>query len=152
MGKAAGKEKFVTVPVRGACGFRRTFERQIEPLQFSYAPLCVAAVFWFHNVYYNLLKEESQVFLCQGANQAVVGVDDGLRQLFFCSLEFKDFFLDGIADDHPVCKNLARLAEPVCAVDRLGLDGRIPPWIQQKDVFRCRQVKPKSTCFQTHKE
>src|SRR5207249_4590089 len=47
-----------------------------------------------------------------------------------------------------ISKHAARLADAVGAVDRLGFHRRVPPWIEQENVFGGSQVQTQAACFE----
>ena len=60
----------------------------------------------------------------------------------FDCLQLGDLLLDGVPRDQPIGEHVARLADPVRAIDRLRLDRGVPPRIEQEHVVRRRQVEP----------
>src|SRR5262249_480750 len=97
-------------------------------------------------------QQQFQIFFGQVADEAVVGVDDGVGEIAFGVLEREDFFFDCVAGDDAVSEDLSRLAEAVRAVNRLCLDRWVPPRVKQIDVFGRRQVQSQSACLQADQE
>jgi hypothetical protein len=63
-------------------------------------------------------------------------------------LELQHLFLHRVASDEPIGKHLAGLADPVRAVDGLGLNRRVPPGIEKINIFRRVQVEPQTAGFE----
>ena len=68
-------------------------------------------------------------------------IKNGIGQFSFVLLHLQDFFFYGIFRNDFACKDMTRLADTVGAVDGLRLRGGIPPWIQQEDVVRRREIE-----------
>lgn len=60
--------------------------------------------------------------------------------LGFALLEVPDFFFDGAGSDQAVGVHRLGLADTMRAVDRLGFNGRVPPWIVEDDVAGVGQI------------
>ena len=60
--------------------------------------------------------------------------------------------LDGIAGDDAACEDLTLLADAVRPVDRLRLDRRVPPRIEQKHVLRGGQIQTDAACLEADQE
>ena len=54
--------------------------------------------------------------------------------------------------DQPVGEHLARLADAVRAVDRLRLDGRVPPRVEQEHVVGRGQVQAEAAGLEADQE
>ncbi len=67
-------------------------------------------------------------------------------------LELEDLLLDGVAADQAVGEDVLGLADPVRAVDRLGLDGGVPPGVEQVDVVGGGQVQAQAAGLQADQE
>jgi hypothetical protein len=63
-------------------------------------------------------------------------------------LHRQNFFLHGISGNEFVGKNGLFLTNPVSTVNRLGLNGGVPPRVKNKDVFGGGQVEPYPTRFE----
>src|SRR5215475_12455993 len=100
----------------------------------------------------NSRQQQFQIFSAEVADEAVVGVDDGVSEVALGVLEREDFFFDGVAGDDAISEDLPSLADAVRAVNGLGLDRRVPPGIEQVDVFSRRQVQSQSAGLQTDQE
>ena len=83
---------------------------------------------------------------------AVVGVEDGVGQVALLLLEFEDLLLDGVAADQAVGEDVLGLADAVRAVDGLGLDGGVPPGVEQVDVFGGGQVQAQAAGLEADQE
>jgi hypothetical protein len=88
----------------------------------------------------SLRQQQLQMITAETSNDTVIGRDDRIRNLAFRSLKFENFFFDRVAGDKPVCEYVSGLADPVTTVDGLRFDCRIPPRIQQKNIFGGSQV------------
>ena len=82
----------------------------------------------------------------------VVGVEDGVGQVALRLLELEDLLLDGVAADQAVGEDVLGLADPVRAVDGLGLDGRVPPGVEQVDVLGGGQVQAQAAGLEADQE
>ena len=87
-----------------------------------------------------------------GHHPLVVGVEDGVGEVALLLLEFEDLLLDGVAADQAVGEDPLGLADPVRAVDGLGLDGGVPPGVEQVDVAGRRQVQAEAAGLQADQE
>ncbi len=67
-------------------------------------------------------------------------------------LELEDLLLDRVAADQAVGEDVLRLADAVRAVDGLGLDGGVPPGVEQEDVLGGRQVQAEAAGLQADQE
>ena len=67
-------------------------------------------------------------------------------------LELEDLLLDGVAADQAVGEDVLGLADPVRAVDGLGLDGGVPPGVEQVDVFGGGQVQAEAAGLEADQE
>jgi hypothetical protein len=76
-----------------------------------------------------------------------LSANDGIGQIALGLLQFKNFFLHGVARDEAIGKNLANLADAMGAIDGLRLDGRIPPWIEDENVIGGDKIQAQSTRF-----
>ena len=98
-------------------------------------------------------EQELQVVAGEGLDDhAVVGVEDGVGQVALLLLEVEDLLLDGVAADQPVGEDVLGLADPVRAVDGLGLDGGVPPGVEQVDVLGGGQVQAEAAGLQADQE
>ena len=69
-----------------------------------------------------------------------------------CRCSSSDLLLDRVAGDQAVGEDVLRLADPVRAVDRLRLDGRVPPGVEQEDVLGRGQVQAEAAGLQADQE
>ena len=99
-----------------------------------------------------LRKQELEVFAGEVGDHAVVGVEDGVGEVALLLLEFEDLLLDGVAADQAVGEDVLGLADAVRAVDGLGLDGRVPPRVEQVDVFGRGQVQAQAAGLEADQE
>src|SRR5687768_1369521 len=88
-----------------------------------------------------LRQQQLQVVPLQGAYEAVVGVDDRVGQVLLALLELEHLLLDRVLGDQAVGEHVLGLADAVGAVDRLGLDGRVPPRVEEEDVLGGGEVE-----------
>ena len=84
--------------------------------------------------------------------QALVGADDGVGERSLRGLQLQHLLLDRVARDEPVGEDRSRLPDAVRAVDRLGLDGRVPPRIEQEHVLGRGQVEAEAAGLQADEE
>ena len=84
--------------------------------------------------------------------QAVILVDDGVRDVALAFLEFQHFFFHGILGDQTVGEDGPCLADPVRPVYGLGFYRRVPPRIQEKHILGGREVQPQSAGFEADQE
>ena len=87
-----------------------------------------------------LAQQQFQVVGGEVADDAVVGGDDGVGEVFLGLLQFEDFVLDGVFGDQAVGEDSFRLANAMRAVDGLSLGGGVPPRIENEDVIGRGQV------------
>ena len=69
----------------------------------------------------------------KGAGEVLLA-EDVFREGAFLFLEAADFFFDAVFDDEAVGENGLFLTDAVGAVDRLSLNGGIPPGIEKHDI------------------
>ena len=67
-------------------------------------------------------------------------------------LQLEHLLLDRVARDQPVGEHAARLADAVRAVDRLRLDRRVPPRVEQEDVVGRGQVQAQAAGLEADQE
>ena len=67
-------------------------------------------------------------------------------------LQLEDLLLDRVARDQPVGEHLPGLADAVRAVDGLGLDGRVPPRVEEEDVVGRGQVEAEPAGLEADQE
>ena len=84
------------------------------------------------------IGESSCRFWTQVADETVLRSDDGVGEVSFGLLQLQNLFLDGIASDQAIDKDLARSPDTVGVVDGLGFGGRIPPRVVDKHGNRRR--------------
>src|SRR4051812_28218684 len=97
-------------------------------------------------------EQQLQVLPAEAGEQAPVGLDDGVGEVALGGLKLQDFLLDRIAGDDSAGKDGPLLPDAVGAVDRLGLHGRIPPWVQEVHVVGGGQVETQSAGLETDQE
>ena len=68
-------------------------------------------------------------------------IENGFGQFSFVLLHLQDLLFNRVLRNDFACKDMARLPDAVGAVDGLRLRGGIPPWIQQEDVVRRREIQ-----------
>ena len=73
------------------------------------------------------------------------------RSRFFCC-NSRIFSSTVSAADQAVGEDVLGLADPVRAVDGLGLDGRVPPGVEQVDVFGRGQVQAQAAGLEADQE
>ena len=67
-------------------------------------------------------------------------------------LQLEDLLLDRVPGDQAVGEHRLRLADAVGAVDRLRLDRRVPPGVEQEDVLGRRQVQAEAAGLEADQE
>ena len=97
-------------------------------------------------------EQQLQILAAQLPDQAVIRVDDRVGQVALALLQLQHLFLDRVLGDQAIGEDLAGLADAVGAVDRLRLDGRIPPRIEQEDVFGGGEVQAKAAGLEADEE
>ena len=85
-------------------------------------------------------QQQFDVFGGEVADEAVLPSDDGVGEVALSLLQLQNFFLDGVTGDEAVRKDLTRLPDAVGAVDCLGLDGGVPPGIEDEDIISSGEV------------
>ena len=99
-----------------------------------------------------LRQQNCDCLAIQAGEKAVVLINNGFGQAAFGFLEFENLFFHRVFCDQTVRKNALRLTDAMGAVDGLGFDGRIPPWIEQEHVLGRRQIQSQSAGFQADQE
>jgi hypothetical protein len=97
-------------------------------------------------------QQQLQILPREAGEEALVGLDDGVGEVSLGLLELQDLLLDCIAGDDAAGEDGPGLADAVGAVDGLGLDGGVPPRIEQVDVVGGGQVEPQPSRFQADQE
>src|SRR5579872_5959056 len=97
-------------------------------------------------------EQQLEIVGRQIRNQVVVGLQDGVGKLFLLDLQLGNFLFDRVATNQPIGEYLTGLADAVRPVDRLHLNGGVPPGIEQKDVIGGRQIEPQPAGLQTDQE
>lgn len=85
-------------------------------------------------------EEELEILEREGAGEVLLA-EDVFREGAFLFLEAADFFLDAVFHQQTVGEDGLLLADAVGAVDRLSLDGGIPPRIEKHDIGGRGQVQ-----------
>ena len=93
-------------------------------------------------------QQQLQILSPQIANQAGVGAHDRVGQSSLRGLQLEHLLLDGVARDEPVGEHGPRLPDAVRAVDRLRLDGRVPPRVEQEHVLGGGEVQAEAAGLQ----
>src|SRR5688572_16965760 len=96
----------------------------------------------------SLRQQQLQVFPGQIMQQAIVRADDCVGKIALGALQLEDFFFHGLTRDQPVSKDLTRLANAVRAIDGLRFDRRVPPRVEQVNIFRGVQVETETARLQ----
>lgn len=86
-------------------------------------------------------QQEVQIFGGQGAQDAGVGVHDGVGEASLGGLESEDLLLHRVLGHDAVGHDPPGLANAVGAVDGLGLDGRVPPGVEENHVVGCGEIE-----------
>ena len=97
-------------------------------------------------------KQQLEVISSEVAEHAAVFEKDRVGEFPFLLLEFGDLFLDGPFTAQAVGKHWPWLADAVSPVDRLHLDRRVPPGVQQKDVVGRCEVQAQATGLEADQE
>src|SRR5437867_3854494 len=92
-------------------------------------------------------EQHLEIAALERAGEAVLA-DDVAGQGRLLLLELPDLFLDRALGEHAVGDDGAILADAMSAVDRLGLDGRIPPRVEQHHVIRAGEVEAGAPCLE----
>src|SRR5688572_28392095 len=92
------------------------------------------------------------VFHGQACHEGLLAVYEVIADLAFALLEDGNLMFDSTGGDRLVDGDGAGLVDAVVAVDSLGLDGGIPPWVVKDDgVGRC-QVEADAAGFEADQE
>ena len=75
-------------------------------------------------------------------------VKNGIGQFSFVLLHLQDFLFNRVFRNDFAGKDMACLADAVGAVDGLRFRGGIPPWIEQEDVIRRREIEADAACLE----
>src|SRR3954468_21905927 len=75
-------------------------------------------------------EEQLQLLAADLCERALVLAEDRVGEIALRALELEDFFLDRALRHESRGDHIALLADTVRAVDRLRLDGGIPPWVE----------------------
>jgi glycyl-tRNA synthetase beta chain len=78
-------------------------------------------------------------------------LDDCIGQSSFVALESEDFLFHCVGGDEAISDDGLSLADSMRPVDRLGLNGRIPPRIAEDNVAGSGEVKPGAGGFDVFK-
>ena len=97
-------------------------------------------------------EEHFEFFAAEGADEGVVGGDDGVGELAFVLLEGDDFFFDRVLGDEAAGVDSPGLADAVGAVDGLLLDGGVPPGVEEEDVVGGGEVEAEAAGFEADEE
>ena len=100
----------------------------------------------------SILKQRLYILFRENRANASLAVEQAIGQLTFSRLEFIHFFLDRAHGHQPVDENRLVLPDAMGAVDRLLLDGRIPPGIEHDHGIRRCQVEAHATGLQADQE
>ena len=79
-------------------------------------------------------------------------LDDCIGQSSFVALESEDFLFHCVGGDEAISDDGLSLADAMRPVDRLGLNGRIPPRIAEDNVAGSGEVKPGAGGFERKQE
>ncbi len=99
-----------------------------------------------------LRQQQFNIFGGQVADKTVLRADDGVGKVSFAFLQLQHLFLDRVAGDQAIGKNLAHLADAMGAVDRLRLHGGVPPGIENKDIVGGGKVQTHTTGLKADKK
>ena len=97
-------------------------------------------------------KQQLEIISSEIAEHAAVFEKDRVGEFPFLLLEFGNLFLDGPFTDQAVGKHRPCLADTVSPVDRLHLDRRVPPGVQQKDVVGRCEIQAQTTGLEADQE
>src|ERR1017187_1582598 len=97
-------------------------------------------------------QQQLQILPLQIPNETVVLADNGGGQLALGVLQLQDLLFYGVARDQPIGEDLAGLADPVGAVYGLRFHRRVPPGVEQEDVFRGGEVQTQASGLETDQE
>src|SRR5271156_2295917 len=87
-----------------------------------------------------VLEQVIEIGLAEAAGEALLA-EHVLRELRLALLQAPDFFLDRALGDKAIGDDGAILPDAVRAVDRLRLDGGVPPWIVEHHVARGGEIE-----------
>src|SRR5262245_2197298 len=93
-------------------------------------------------------QQQLEILAAKISNQPFVGSDDRVSERPLGGLKLQHFLFHCVTGDQAKCEYRARLTNPMRAIDRLRLDRRIPPGIEEKHVLRGRQVETESPGLQ----
>src|SRR5688500_5299778 len=77
---------------------------------------------------------------------------DGARERRLLMLQRADFLLHRSVREQAIRDHGLGLSDAMRAVDRLRLDGRVPPGIVENGITRRRQIEPETRGFQREEE
>ena len=95
------------------------------------------------------LQQAADVVSGQHAARQGPLVHDPGEQLALAGLQREHLVLDGVGGDEPIDEDVLVLADPVGAVDGLGLGRRVPPRVEQEDVVRLGEGQPEPCLLYT---
>ena len=79
-------------------------------------------------------------------------IKNGSGQFSFVLLHLQNFLFNCVFRNDFACKDMARLADAVGAVDGLRFRGGIPPWIKQEDVVGRREIEADTARLEADEE
>src|SRR5215210_230137 len=89
----------------------------------------------------SLRQQQLQILPAQARQHAPIRLDDGVGEVSLALLELENLLLDGVAGHQTAGEDGTALADAVGAVDGLGLDGGVPPGIEEVDVVGGGEVQ-----------
>src|SRR5438105_6791401 len=84
--------------------------------------------------------------------RALILAENCVCQVALRALQLENLFLDRVACHQAAGDHVPLLSDAVSAVDGLGLDGRIPPRVEEKHVLGGRQIEPMTASPQADEE
>ena len=97
-------------------------------------------------------EEHLQLLAADLRQHALILAEDRVGERALRRLQLEDLLLDRVPRDEPRRDHAPRLADAVRAVDRLRLDRRIPPRIEQEDVVGRGEVEAMAARLEADQE
>ena len=96
-------------------------------------------------------KERSNILFREQFGE-IPAIEDAAEESRFLLLQLKNFFFNGILGNHFVHMDLPGLTNTVRSVNRLLLNGWIPPGIEEDAVIRRGEIDANAAGFQADEE
>src|ERR1700741_3607106 len=96
----------------------------------------------------DLRQQQLEVFAPEIADDARIGCEGRVGELALLLLQFEDALFDRVAGDQTVREDMALLTDAVRAIDRLRLDRRVPPRVEQEHVCGGGEIQPEPAGLQ----